>query len=404
MINRRPKRRFNPLLSIGLCFLLLTGCAGLSKTEHKPALEKLSINAYPQFFDDMYYDGMAHGITRSISYLKRFSGDKTYEFGDDLFTVDHLIGSLNHFLTFIRQKPDSRDITRFIRKHYWVYQAVGKGNPGEVFFTGYYEPLLQGSLRESPKYPYPVYPRPNDLVKIDLSLFSIDYQPKTITGRQKDHTVVPYFSRKEIDFDKRLIGKVTPIAWVKNQVDLFFLHIQGSGKLYLDNGSVLNLHYHTTNGQPYRSIGKLLIDTDKIPRSEMSMQRIRSYLNTHPEEIRKIFNHNPSYVFFKIEPIGPKGYLDVVLTPGRSIALDRRIFPPAGLAYIKTQKPIISENSQIHRWAPLTRFALNQDTGGVIRGPGRADLFWGNGPYAEIAAGHMQHLGTLYFLVLKPET
>jgi membrane-bound lytic murein transglycosylase A len=403
MIDIQLRRWFNLLLGIGFCFLLLTGCAGLVKTESTPVLRKLSIDSYPRFSDDMYYDGLAHGITKSISYLKRFSGDKTYTFGNDFYTADHLIRSLNHFLTFIQHQPDVRDMNRFIRKYYQVYQAVGKGNPGKVFYTGYYEPLLQGSLRKSRKYPFPVYPRPDDLVKVDLSLFSIDSHRKTITGRRTDHTLVPYFSRKEIDVDTKLFGKVSPIAWVDNPVDLFFLHIQGSGKLYLDNGNVLNLHYHTTNGQPYRSIGKLLIDTDKIPRSEMSMQRIRSYLKTHPEKIEKILSHNPSYVFFKTEPVGPKGFLDVVLTPGRSIALDRRLFPHAGLAYIKTQKPIISENSQIHHWAPLTRFALNQDTGGVIRGPGRADLFWGNGPYAEIAAGHMQHMGDLYFLVLKPE-
>jgi membrane-bound lytic murein transglycosylase A len=150
-------------------------------------------------------------------------------------------------------------------------------------------------------------------------------------------------------------------------------------------------------------MGNYLIKKGKISLSEMSMQKIREYLSQHPEEIDTIFNYNPSYVFFKLEKDGPYGCLEVKLTPGRSIALDRGIFPSAALAFIKTKIPVIDGNSNIHSWANLARFVLNQDTGGAIQGPGRADLFWGNGSYAEIAAGHMKHSGSLYFLVLKPE-
>ena len=133
------------------------------------------------------------------------------------------------------------------------------------------------------------------------------------------------------------------------------------------------------------------------------MQKIRAYLNDHPDEMATVFNYNPSYVFFKLESEGPLGYINVLLTPGRSIALDRRIFPPAALAFIQTEKPVVDSAGQIDSWTDFSRFVLNQDTGGAIRGPGRADLFWGNGPYAEIAAGHLAHTGKLYFLVLKPD-
>ena len=176
-----------------------------------------------------------------------------------------------------------------------------------------------------------------------------------------------------------------------------------SSPFYLDNGKIIDVHYHATNGRPYRSIGKLLIDKEKILRSEMSMQKIRAYLRDHPEEVEDVLNYNPSYVFLKVEEDGPLGYLEVKLTPGRSIALDRRIFPLAGLAFIETQKPLINGDGKIYEWTELSRFVLNHDTGGAIRGPGRADLFWGNGTYAEIAAGYMQHTGQLYFLILKPD-
>ena len=222
-------------------------------------------------------------------------------------------------------------------------------------------------------------------------------------GRLTEQTVVPYYERKEIDFENALEGKAEALVWVKDPVDIFFLQIQGSGKIYLDNGDVINVHYHTTNGRPYRSIGQLLIEEEKILKEEMSMQKIREYLREHPEEIENIFNYNPSYVFFKTEPDGPLGNINVKLTPGRSIALDRKIFPPAALAFIKTKKPLIDTAGNIIDWTDCSRFVLNQDTGGAIKGPGRADLFWGNGHYAEIAAGHLQHPGKLYFFILKPE-
>jgi membrane-bound lytic murein transglycosylase A len=241
------------------------------------------------------------------------------------------------------------------------------------------------------------------LTTVDLSLFSPQFEGKTIIGRYTNQRVVPYYDRKEIENEGLLEGKVQEIAWLKDRIDLFFLQIQGSGKIYFDNGKTIDVHYHATNGQPYRSIGKLLVDQGKIPLEEISMQKIRDYLRRHPEEIETILNYNPSYVFFKIEPNGPIGCLEAKLTPGRSIALDSRLFPPAGLAFIETKKPLINADETIQKWMSFSRFVLNQDTGGAIRGPARADLFWGNGPYAEIAAGHMQEFGTLYFLILKPD-
>jgi membrane-bound lytic murein transglycosylase A len=160
--------------------------------------------------------------------------------------------------------------------------------------------------------------------------------------------------------------------------------------------------YDTSNGRPYRSIGQLLIEEDKISREDMSMQRIRAYFEQHPGEIQRILNHNPSFIFFKVTPDGPLGSLNVRLTPGRSVALDKKLFPPAALAFVETKKPLSDSQGQVNTWMDCRRFMLNQDTGGAITGPGRADIFWGSGPYAELAAGHLKHPGKLYFLVLKP--
>jgi membrane-bound lytic murein transglycosylase A len=314
-----------------------------------------------------------------------------------------MIRSLEHFLDYIRTKPLEDQLIKYIRDNYLVYTSIGSDNSKQVLFTGYYEPALEGSLKKDATYKFPIYARPDDLTTVDLSLFSPQFQSKTIVGRYTNHSVIPYYDRREIENDRLLEGKTKVIAWVKDPIDLFFLQIQGSGKIYLDNGKTVNVHYHATNGQPYRSIGKLLVDEGKIPIEEISMQKIRHYLHDHPQEVEAVLNYNPSYVFFKIEQNGPIGCLEVELTPGRSIALDRRLFPAGALAFIETQKPLISGDGIIRKWTVLSRFVLNQDTGGAIRGPARADIFWGSGPYAEIAAGHMQEHGSLYFLILKPD-
>jgi membrane-bound lytic murein transglycosylase A len=284
-----------------------------------------------------------------------------------------------------------------------VYQSVGRDQKGEVLFTGYYEPYLKGCSSMSPDCRYPVYGRPNDLLTIDLGAFAEKYKGEKLIGRVQDGVVVPYHDRRDIDEAGALYGKAQAIAWVSDPVALFFLHIQGSGRVVLENGQALVIGYDSSNGRPYRSIGQLLIEEGKISREEMSMQRIRDYLNQNPGEIRRILNHNPSYIFFKLTPDGPLGSLNVKLTPGRSLALDKKLFPPAALTFAMTQKPLSDATGKTTSWTDCQRFMLNQDTGGAITGPGRADFFWGSGPYAELAAGHLKHPGKLYFVVLKPD-
>jgi membrane-bound lytic murein transglycosylase A len=400
------KRYISTVLFISLFSIFLTGCTVFKKEpiiRKDTALVRLTLSAYPEFQDDMEYDGLEHSVRQSISYLKKIPANIRFRFGEETYDAIHMITSLEHFLDFITTKPTRRNLQKYIDSNYIVYSSRGEDNFGQVLFTGYYEPFLEGCLEKSDQCRFPIFSRPNDLMTINLSLFSQRFKGESIIGRYNNKTVVPYYDRREIEYGGVLDGKVRPIAWLKDRVDLFFLQIQGSGKIHLDNGKTINVHYYGSNGRPYRSIGKLLIDEGKIPRAEMSMQKIRAYLHEHPEEIETILSYNPSYVFFKVEKDGPLGYLEVKLTPGRSIALDRRVFPLSGLAFIETQKPVINGNGEIDHWVKFKRFVLPHDTGGAIRGPGRADLFCGNGPYAEIAAGHMQHTGRLYFLILKPD-
>jgi membrane-bound lytic murein transglycosylase A len=318
--------------------LVIFSCAPRAKKPGKEnAMEEISSWSYPDFSDDLRYDGLEHSILKSLSYLNKIPADREFVFGQDRYTTDHMIVSLQQFLDFIQARPSTEELNEFIQTHYRVYRSVGRDGWGEVLYTGYYEPHLRGSLTRAEEYQFPIYTKPNDLITIDLSLFNEKYNGQRIIGRFTEETVVPYYERSEIDTDGALEGKTEVLAWVTDPVDVFFLQIQGSGKVYLDNGEVINVHYHTTNGQPYRSVGKLLIDEEKIPLEEMSMQKIREYLNNHPEDMDEVFNYNPSYVFFKIEPDGPLGNINVKLTPGRSIALDRHIFPPAALVFIQTE-------------------------------------------------------------------
>ncbi len=391
---------------LGLIFILFSfsGCGFFLKAPDitsKTSLKKLKITQYPEFSDDHAYKDLGASIEQSLAYLRRVPADREFSFGKDLFTAAHLIASHELFLNFIDKNPSREELKRFISSNYMVYQSVGSNRKREVLFTGYYEPTILGSLVPTETYRFPVYATPSDLIAIDLSLFSERFSGEKIVGRYTGNTIVPYYERKQISEPETLSETSEPLAWLKDPVDLFFLQIQGSGRVLLPDGDQINLHYHTTNGHPYRSIGKLLIDEEKIAREEMSMQKIRSYLQANPDEMDWILNHNPSYVFFKLEKEGPIGYLQVPLTAERSLALDRRIFPPAALVYIETSRPVVDSEGQINTWDTFKGFVLNQDTGGAIRGPGRADLFWGNSPYAELAAGYMQHTGVFYFLVLK---
>ncbi len=390
---------------LGMTMMMAAGCTFFQRPAVTPEADLIRLTKpdYPDFSDGLFLDNLSYGIGKSLAYLQNVSADRTFRFGEDNYNTLHLIRSLEALRNFVETRPDSAALNRFISDRFLVYRSIGGPQSGQVLFTGYYEPHLRGSLTPNARYRYPVHAMPGDLMLIDLSPFSEALKGKRIVGRLQGKTVVPYPDRQAIEADVGFGHKTPPIAWVDDRIDLFFLQIQGSGRIYLTNGSFFRVHYHGTNGHPYRSIGRLLIDQGKIPADEMSMQRLKAYLQDHPAEVDAVLNHNPSYVFFKTESSGPIGAIGVDLTPGRSVAVDRRVFPMAAPAFLKTQIPVVDGNGRIDHWMDFSALALNQDTGGAIRGPGRVDIFWGDGPYAQIAAGHMQHKGAFYLLILDPD-
>jgi len=356
---------------------------------------------YPFFEDDMDLDSLQEALERNLQYLSRLSPDHGFVYGPHRYTCRQVMESQAAFLEMIRVASGPEDLNKRVRKEFLVYKVAGRD--GQVLFTGYFEPILQGRLRSDTIFKYPIYRKPEDLIKIDLSPFNDEFKGKSIIARIDGKSVIPYYSRQQIAQGRALEGRNLEIAWLKDPVDVAFLQIQGSGRLDLGDGRATRVGYAERNGYPYRSIGRYLVERGLITREEMSMQAIRRVLAERPEIVEEVLNYNPSYVFFRDLEEGPVlGSLSTPITPGRTLALDSRLFPPGAIAWMKAQKPKVNDKGEIVSWQAFSRFVMNQDTGGAIKGPGRADLFWGSGPYAELAAGHMRQAGELYILIKKP--
>jgi membrane-bound lytic murein transglycosylase A len=401
------KFRGKCFLRVGLlmAFLSFLGCYPTLKQEAKKpdeALRKIRF-FHPTFKDDLDFSSLAQAIERNLEYLNRLDPDKPFYYGPHKYTTKQVQESQEVFLDLITAYPDSKELYRNLRKHFLVYKATGRVGTKDVLFTGYFEPIYEGNIVPDEEYAFPLYRKPDDLIKIDLSLFRDEFKGKSITAKIEGKSVLPYYSREQIETEKALEGRHLEVAWLKDPLDVTFLHIQGSGRLNLPDGTTISVGYDAANGRPYRSIGRYMLDEELLTREEMSMQSIRRYLFEHPEILEEVLNHNPSYVFFDIREKGPLGNISVVLTPGRSIALDSRLFPKGALGFISCKKPVIDSEGKITDWIDFSRFVVNQDTGGAIKGAGRVDLFWGSGDYAQLAAGNMKHEGDLYILIKKPE-
>jgi membrane-bound lytic murein transglycosylase A len=351
--------------------------------------------------DDGEFKDVAAAARQSLEYYKKIPQDTVFFLGPDKASALDMAVTLQNFLLIVENDSLTADQKADrIKRDFVFYRAVGSDGRGKVLFTGYYEPLLSCRITGDETYRYPLYRRPDDIIEVDLTQFGNGFPKNKLYGRLDNKRVVPYYSREEIDQNKILAGKGLEILWCSDVVDIYVLQVQGSGKVDLGGGNILSVLYDGANGRPYKSLGKYLIDAGAMTKENMSMQAIRDYLRTHPDKLTGVLNQNPSYVFFRLDMGKSLGNISVPLTPGRSIATDSKLFPKGALGFISTQKPVI-ENGAIKAWVPFTRFVLNQDTGGAIKGAGRADVFFGQGPDAELTAGNLQHEGELYFLMRK---
>lgn len=289
---------------------------------------------------------------------------------------------------------DDRAARQFFERWFRPHPLHGRAGKTNGLITGYYEPLLFGSFARDQRYRYPLYAPPETLLSIELGELYPELRGRPVRGRLAGNKVLPFYSRAEIESDRSLLAG-HELIWIDDRDAVFFLHIQGSGRIRLPDGRVLGAGYSNQNGRPYQSIGAVLLERGELKQEEISLFTIRQWLRDHPARAEALLFGNPSYVFFVLRENpgdGPIGSLNVPLTPQRSIAIDPKLVDLGAPVWLSTNFP--GDPAR-----PYQRLVLAQDTGGAIKGALRADLFWGHGDGAERAAGIMKERGSLIVLL-----
>jgi peptidoglycan lytic transglycosylase A len=372
----------------GVLALALAACAYLQpsislKTEpHLVALNAAECRALLR--DDATVDSLQQAAERGLDYVSKLPATPRQVFGRDVSAAD-LKAALDGVVA--AAKKDNWPWEICDRLHLYRVDLADR-----LLVTGYYQPELAASRTRTARFRYPLYRTPNDLVDVDLAQFCPACNGQVPKGRVKDGTLVPYYSRAEIDAGA-LEGRGYELAWLDDPVEAFFLHVQGSALLRFDDGVHVQISYSSSNGRPYTSLGRVLVEQGKISRDDVSLQALKNYLRAHPEEQAALMGANQRYIFFRAVVAGPIGSAGVPLTDGRSIAADPSVYPPGGLVFLRVA-------SRDGRPQPVvSRFALIQDAGVAITGPSRVDVFWGTGSTAEAIAGDMRNPGELYLVL-----
>lgn len=291
--------------------------------------------------------------------------------------------------------PDNATLAVFFSNNFTPYQIINKDNTEEGLVTGYYEPLLKGSRKPSERYRFAIHAAPPQLLTINLGTTYPEIKDLRLRGRLEGNKILPYYTRAEIMQNPKLLS-AHEFLWVEDEVELFFLHVQGSGRILLENGDIVKIGYADQNGHPYNSIGKILVQRGELKLENASMQGIKQWGRKNPSKLPELLKQNARYVFFRELPAdisGPIGALGVPLTAGRSIAIDPLSVPQGAPVFLATTWPNTSK--------PLNRLMVAQDVGSAITGGVRADFFWGFGEEAATQAGKMKQPGKMWVLLPK---
>ena len=336
-------------------------------------------------------------LEASVVYYRGRTSDERVFFGADTVSAAEMAASLEALRVLVDGNPSPEALAAEIRRRFMVYRAA---HPA-VLFTGYYVPTVTARASPDRRFRFPVLGRPPDLVTASLPQFGAGCSSADrIVGRVAAGQLVPYFTRAEIEAGA--VRGAPVLAWVDDPVALFLLQIQGSGTLLFPDGTRRPIGFAASNGLPYVSIAKLLVDDGRLPANAATTPDVRRWISDHPGERERLLAANPRYVFFQ-PIIEPTGSLGVPLTPGRTIATDAGVYPPGALAFVRVgtdsgndgPTPTVAADGTIR---PFARLVLNQDTGAAISGPGRVDVFFGSGPEAEDVAGRLRARGELLFL------
>lgn len=295
----------------------------------------------------------------------------------------------------LMDNPTKAEIIDFFKTNFSLYKSWNDDGSDTGLITGYYQPILNGSREPSKKYNTPIYRTPDDLITVDLSDIYPDMKYKRLRGKVEGNKLLPYFSREQISSNENIL-KGNELFWVDNAVEAFFLEIQGSGIIQLEDGTTVPIGYADQNGHPYRSMGRALIHAGELSKDKVSMQNIKAWANKNKKKLKGFLDKNPSFVFFReldANMDGPIGAQGVPIIGERSIAIDRRYIPMGAPVILATTYPNSNDS--------LNRLVVAQDTGGAIKGPIRADYYWGAGAEAGKQAGMMKQMGNMWVLLPK---
>ncbi len=358
------------------------------------------------FADDLSRASLEKAITNQLQAMFEQELSTPVRLGSFTLTRGRLVETLEAFLKILKQELPLEEFNNKISEEFVLYR-VGVGKEKKVLFTGYYRPVIEASPVRTAVYRYPIYQMPQQgfqqvKYKKGIQLVGTNVGIKKIRETYTENKAWRRFTREDIDHKGALKGQGLEVAWLKDELERFFLHIQGSGMLEFPDGTRQSVGYQGSNQYSYTGIGKLMIKDGVIDISQGSMQGIKKYFSDHPQDISKYLYQNKRYIFFTLnDNEGPRGSGGGELVGGRSIATDKSIYPAGGLAFIKVRQPVLNEKNEIVRWQPVSRFVVDQDTGSAIRGPGRGDLFFGTGQKAGAKAGHYHERGEVYYLIKR---
>ncbi len=375
-----------------VCFIFFQGCVPhppkrqgfflLTSSQASKVLSRLDIGL--QGIED--WGQLNATLSSTLRYLNRYP--KRGFWVENLYiSTSRLKKTVEEMLKILPQLDG--DPSLLVKRFNW-YELVP-----ETLFTGYFEMDIQASLSRDRVYKYPIYGLPSDLKRAYLGAFHPRWKGQYLIYRIEGDHIRPYYSRREIDGEGAILHKAPIIAWAKDPVDVFFLQIQGSGRLILPDGTYKYIGYAGKNGRQYISIGRYLLKKGYISRGNATLDGIMAFLKKHPKLVPQVLYRNPSYVFFRLLKDGPYGAMGVKLTPLLSLATDPRVLPLGSLLVFNVEVPVRGG-----RGYPLTGFGISQDVGGAITG-NHVDLFFGQGEDARFMAGHMSNYGKIYLILAK---
>jgi len=409
---------------IAAAVVMLSGCAGVKDrgmgsgicppgcSPAKPTAETGGVVSVPDAYAPVFADlddkkSLLKAAGLNLQYLRSTGAPSAvYSFGSRKVTTADLAAATAEFIKIISEAGGQDELDRRIKEKFEIYRLAGQDSTGTVVFSSYYEPTLRASLKPGGEYVYPIYARPDDLVTVNLGNFNEKFKGEKISGRLDGKELAPYIDREAIDFEGALKGRGLELAWFRDRVDVMDLHIEGSGRLLLDDGREMKAKFAATNSLKFKGWLSALVEIGALPREGISEEKGRAYLRDHPEKVRDVMTRNRRYTFFRLEDIkdpeaGPEGTYGLPLVGWRSIAIDNALVPMGALAFMSVTTPDVNDRGELLGRKQDRRFVFCQDTGGAIKGPARVDFFAGNGEKAHTFAFKLWDPGTLHLLLLK---